>query len=157
MFRLFQALRNAAAAFAATHWVFNLDADFIPTVETLAALRAVVRSHGYADDGSQLKRAFIVPPFATMSVFDSPLNFSYIREHLGDDASHAVNSWPEIPLNAGDERQFQCHANIDLQRWLMISQQSVSGAPGVVTPFYKVCCFDALAITREIVTTLRPF
>ncbi len=137
-FLLLQALRNAAAAFAATQWVLNLDADFIPTVETLAALRAAVLMHGYADDGSQLKRAFVVPPFSAQSAFDSPLNFSFISANLGDDASHAINSWPEVPAHEGDERQFQCHANIDLQRWMMISQQAVRGTAGASTAIYKV-------------------
>jgi hypothetical protein len=139
LFVWFQALRNAATAFASTQWVLNLDADFIPTVETLAALRTAVLVHGYADDGSQLKRAFIVPPFTAQSAFGSPLNFSFISANVGDDASHSINSWPEVSAHEGDERQFQCHANIDLQRWLIISRQAARGAAGASTVIYKVC------------------
>ncbi len=137
---MFQALRNAAAAFASTHWVLNLDADFIPTVESHGSLRDAVQMHGYADDGSQLKRAFIVPPFSTIHSFHSPLNFSFISANLGDDASHAVNSWPEVPLHEDDERQFQCHANIDVQRWLKISRQAAMGTTGEAMALYKVRC-----------------
>ena len=94
--------------------------------------------HGYADDGSQLKRAFIVPPFSTIHTFHSPLNFSFISANLGDDAAHAVNSWPEVPLHEDDERQFQCHANIDVQRWLKISRQAAMGAAEEAMALYKV-------------------
>jgi hypothetical protein len=133
-----QALRNAAAAFAATQWVLNLDADFVPTVETRAALLAAIKSHGYAADGRLLKRAFVVPPFSAQHAFTLPVNFSFVSANLGDDASHAINSWPEVPAHEGDERQFQCHANIDVQRWLMLSHQAASGALAVSAALYKV-------------------
>jgi murein DD-endopeptidase MepM/ murein hydrolase activator NlpD len=143
-FLSYQALRNAAAAFATTQWVINLDADFIPTVETRAALRAAIQSHGYAADGRPLKRAFVVPPFAARQNITLPLNFSFISANLGDDASYTVNSFPEAreqpeqEKNATDERNYQCHANIDIQRWLTLSQQIASGANSVTAALYKV-------------------
>ena len=78
-----------------------------------------------------------MPPFSAQRAFIPPLNFSYIVANLGDDASHAINSWPEVAARAGDERQFQCHANIDLQRWLQVSQRAASGAAAAQPP-YKV-------------------
>jgi hypothetical protein len=134
----YQALRNAAAAFASTQWVLNLDADFIPTVETHAALRAAIQSHGHSADGRPLKRAFVVPPFSAQHAVTLPLNFSFISANLGDTASHAINSWPEVPAHPGDERQYQCHANIDLQRWRLLSQQTASGTAALSTALYKV-------------------
>jgi hypothetical protein len=134
----YQALRNAAAAFATTQWIINLDADFIPTVETRAALRAAIQSHGYAADGRPLKRAFVVPPFSARQNITLPLNFSFISANLGDTTSHAINSWPEAAENQTDERSnYQCHANIDLQRWLMLSRQ-IAGADSVSAALYKV-------------------
>ncbi len=109
-----QALRNAAAAFASTRWVLALDADFVPTVETRAAVQSAVKAHGYAAGGRQLKRAFVVSPFSARQVFGSPLNFTFISANLGDDASHAINSWPEVPVHLGDERQYKpptCNMN----------------------------------------------
>ena len=117
--------------------MLNLDADFVPTVETRDAVHAAVTQHGYAAGGRQLKRAFIVPPFSAQRVFSSPLNFNTIIENLGDDASHAINSWPEVPAHEGDERQYQCHANIDVQRWLVHSQQA-AGDAALPPTLYKV-------------------
>lgn len=144
VFLSYQALRNAAAAFATTQWIINLDADFIPTAETRAALRAAIQSHGYAADGRPLKRAFVVAPFSARQNITLPLNFSFISANLGDTTSHAINSWPEAPeqieqeKNATDGRHYQCHANIDLQRWLMLSHQIASGANSVSAALYKV-------------------
>ena len=133
--------------------MLNLDADFVPTVETRDAVHAAVTQHGYAAGGRQLKRAVIVPPFSAQRVFSSSLNFNTIIENLGDDASHAINSWPEVPAHEGDERQYvggdgavifcnnygryQCHANIDVQRWLVHSQQA-AGDAALPPTLYKV-------------------
>ncbi len=66
------------------------------------------------------------------------MNFSFISANLGDDAAHAINSWPQVPANPDDERQFQCHANIDLQRWLTLSQQTAGGIAAASAALYKV-------------------
>jgi hypothetical protein len=142
-----QALRNAASAFASTRWVLHADADFIPTVESRRVLQEAVRQRGFGSDGSQLKRAFIVAPFSTLQAFHSPLNFSFISANIGDDASNIINSWPEVPEHANDERQFQCHANIDLQRWLDSSQQLSSGTISVADAVYKVFCLQSCHCT----------
>jgi hypothetical protein len=99
-------------------------------------LRAAIQSHGYAADGRQLKRAFVVAPFSARQSITLPLNFSFISANIGDTTSHAINSWPEVPDRPEVDRQFQCHAGIDVLRWLMLSHQIASGAGSAA--LYKV-------------------
>jgi hypothetical protein len=101
-------------------------------------LRAAIQSHGYAADGRQLKRAFVVAHFSARQSITLPLNLSFISANIGDTTSHAINSWPEVPDPDRPEvdRQFQCHAGIDVQRWLMLSHQIASGADSAA--LYKV-------------------
>jgi len=101
-------------------------------------LRAAIQSHGYSTDGRLLKRAFVVPPFSSQLNLTLPLNFSFISANLGDNLSDAFNSWPEVPAHPGVQRQFQCHASIDLQRWLIRSQQTASGVSAASSALYKV-------------------
>ena len=121
----------------------NIDADFVPTAETRAALRAAIQSHGYAADGRPLKRAFVVAPFSARQNIMLPLNVSFIGANIGDTTSHAINSWPEVPDRPEVDRQFQCHAGMDVQRWLMLSHQIASGANSVSAALYKVVQRDA--------------
>jgi hypothetical protein len=124
--------------------VLILDADFVPTIETLSAVQSAVEAYGYGSDGRQLKRAFVVPPFSMQKTFTTPLNFSFISENLGDDAEHGVNSFPEIAAHAADQRQYQCHANIDVQRWLEVSRYAVEQGVNSTAELYKVIVVIAL-------------
>jgi hypothetical protein len=122
---------------AATSWALCLDADFVPTVESFAAVQSAVKAHGFDADGRQLKRAFVVPPFSVEINFDSPFNFSTISADLGDGPSHAVNSYPQW-ADYWDNRQYQCHANIDVLRWFMMSQKAANNSMDSTPQLYKV-------------------
>jgi hypothetical protein len=117
--------------------VLCLDADFIPTVESYTAVQNAVKAHGFDADGRQLKRAFVLPPFSVGNKFDSPFNFSTISANLGDGPSHAVNSYPTWDKH-WDNRQYQCHANIDVLRWLMMSHNAASNSMDSSPELYKV-------------------
>ena len=122
---------------AVTPWALCIDADFVPTVESFAAVQNAVKTHGVDADGRQLKRAFVVPPFSVDIKFDSPFNFSTISANLGDGPSHSVNSYPPW-ADHWDDRQYQCHANIDVLRWLMMSQKAADNSMDSSPELYKV-------------------
>lgn len=116
-----------------------LDADFVPTVESFAAVQRAIKAHGFDADGRQRKRAFVVPPFSVEIKFDSPYNFSTISANLGDGPSYAVNSYPQWAEDQyWNDRQYQCHANIDVLRWLMMSQKAANNSMGPSPELYKV-------------------
>jgi hypothetical protein len=84
-------------------------------------------------------------PFSAQEAFASPFNFSFISANLGGDALHAaINSFPEVPIREWDERQFQCRANIDLQRWLTILQKATKDAVDSSPELYKVLHRDLI-------------
>jgi hypothetical protein len=122
---------------AATQWALCLDADFIPTVESFTAVQNAVKAHGFDADGKQLKRAFVLPPFSVEIKFDSPFNFSTISANLGDGPSHAVNPYPTWD-NHWKNRDYQCHANIDVLRWLIMSHKAADNAMESLPELYKV-------------------
>ena len=123
---------------AVTPWALCLDADFVPTVESFAAVQNAVKTHGVDADGRQLKRAFVVPPFSVDIKFDSPFNFSTISANLGDGPSHFVNSYPQWE-DHWDDRQYQSHANIDVLRWFMMSQKAANNSMDTSPElYYKV-------------------
>jgi hypothetical protein len=119
--------RNIAALFASSLWVICIDADFVPMIGTRAELQLAVQSHGYGEDGEQLKRAFIVAVLASRDVFTEPLDFFMIDSSLGDDLQHNFHSFP-LPNGVQEKglRSHQSHGGSDLQKWREYTRNNTS-------------------------------